>query len=845
MIRDKVESYFARFPELRVLFFFDESKEYEEEVKILDLEDIHIEYWANNPFTLKCKLVQDLRNEKVFLYLPIKQPTTRDDFQHFPLMGLLLANKELQLDNVGAFMEEYQLQRHQKSLISKYIKELKYVGVQEVCKPILTAARLEENILQKALLSSFLNFKTIETWSVLVGKLLTLSNEKDDKELQRISKKLKDLNFTDVVLRRIQENTGINIQSLNAEHLLQVARGVLYNKITQTMGVSKTKDPYATLKIEDATQITRLNQMLQEVDRHAQVKPAFDRLMEKVSSDIKGATLIEVYGEDADFAEFTSEMVWTILAKVQSHIASAPSEVVKKLERLSLQSELSASIQQVLKYCIQVAKVHQYVKNVNSYILDTPEEYIQWYTKDLYKVDSSFRRAILIKKGIDTTEVPNTFEMDAIQEDLNVVYDKHTDTLNREWLKCLHHFKFDYSKINVPKQYDFYENEIASKDQKVVVIISDALRYEAGYELLSQMHGDPKNTAEIGYMLASIPSKTNVGMAQLLPGKNFEFNGGDIKIDAVSASSTYRSDILQNHNLNSTAIQYGTLDGMGIKEVREIFKNEIVYVYHDVIDATGDSRASERRTFDAVKDSIEELQKFVKSLHASYNVAKVYITADHGFLYNDKKIQDKDQEQLPVVDVVLSHNRYYATTQSADRDLGYCIPLSATTKFKDELYITIPFSVNRYRKGGVGHQFVHGGGSLQELIVPLIESSRKREKVTRKVNPILMHKGAFRVVSNILKLNILQENEVSRMEKERAITIGLYKDSTLVSNQVEVLLNSTSESPSERLSAVELVLSAEAGNESFLKLKIFDKEDMLNPIIEERVQNSTLIATDF
>lgn len=67
----------------------------------------------------------------------------------------------------------------------------------------------------------------------------------------------------------------------------------------------------------------------------------------------------------------------------------------------------------------------------------------------------------------------------------------------------------------------------------------------------------------------------------------------------------------------------------------------------------------------------------------------------------------------------------------------------------------------------------------------------------------------------------------------------------MVSNQVEITLNSTAESPSERISPVELTLSSEAGAVSFLKLKIFDKEDMLNPIIEERVQNSTLIATDF
>ena len=113
MIQKKIEDYFERYPELRILFFFDEAREYEDEVKGLDLQDIHSEFWQNNPFSLKCKLVDELRSTKVLLYLPLKQPTTKDDFQDFPLTGLLLANKELQLDNVGAFMEEHGLQRHQ------------------------------------------------------------------------------------------------------------------------------------------------------------------------------------------------------------------------------------------------------------------------------------------------------------------------------------------------------------------------------------------------------------------------------------------------------------------------------------------------------------------------------------------------------------------------------------------------------------------------------------------------------------------------------------------------------------------------------------------------------------
>lgn len=846
MIEEKVISYFNRFPELRILFFFDEEREYEEEVKALELSDIYVEVWENNPFVLKYKLLEEHKHNKVFLYLPIKQPIKKEDFQNFPLTGLLLANKELQLDDVGEFMETFQLQRHQKPLVSKYMKELKYKKVQDVCKTVLKPGSFQESSLQQGLISSFLNFNQIESRAILIGKLLTLTNDKEEKNLNRFIKKIQDNNLEEVVIEYIKRTTGFSINKINLENLLDIARFVLYNKLTQSIPEISESDPYGSLKVEEAYELIPLNQLLQEVERHSQLKPSFDELMERVGKDIRGEKLIEVYGEDADFYEYNSEMVWAIITKIQSHLDSSPLDYIKKLELLSLQTHLPETVLRSLKYLIQVAKTYQYIPDNSAYVLDTPEEYVDWYVKELYKIDSSYRRAVLEKKSINITEIPVGFEIDAVHDKLNQAYDQHTDVLNREWLRCLNHFNFDYSKINIAKQYDFYKTEVAPKDQKVVVIISDALRYEAGIELLSQMHADAQNTAEMKYMLASIPSKTNIGMAQLLPGKNFDFAGGNIKIDGVSASSTHRTEILQKAEQNSLALRYGDLEDLKRAEIRDIFKNDVVFVYHDVIDATGDSRSSERRTFDAVKDAVEELQRFVARVHHTYNVAKVYITADHGFLYNDKKVEDKDLEDLPSLDVVLSHNRYYATLEKDQRDLGYSIPLSATTKFEDDIYITIPLSVNRYRKQGVGHQFVHGGGSLQELIVPLIESSRKREEVAKKVNPMILQKAEkLRVVSNILKFNILQENEISRMEKERTILVGLYKGTTLASNQEEIILNSTSESPSERLYSVELLLNTAFANETFLKLKIFDKEDQLNALIEEQIQNRTIIPTDF
>ena len=67
----------------------------------------------------------------------------------------------------------------------------------------------------------------------------------------------------------------------------------------------------------------------------------------------------------------------------------------------------------------------------------------------------------------------------------------------------------------------------------------------------------------------------------------------------------------------------------------------------------------------------------------------------------------------------------------------------------------------------------------------------------------------------------------------------------MVSNEIISTLNSTSDSATERQVRVELTLYSDTPKDAFLKLRVFDVEDKLNPIIDERVQNNTLIQSDF
>ena len=77
-------------------------------------------------------------------------------------------------------------------------------------------------------------------------------------------------------------------------------------------------------------------------------------------------------------------------------------------------------------------------------------------------------------------------------------------------------------------------------------------------------------------------------------------------------------------------------------ECRETIKDHnVIYLYHDRIDAVGDSKKTEGNVFEAVEDSIEELIKLVKKIGVAGSV-NIFITADHGFIYQNQVIDDSD-----------------------------------------------------------------------------------------------------------------------------------------------------------------------------------------------------------
>ena len=171
--------------------------------------------------------------------------------------------------------------------------------------------------------------------------------------------------------------------------------------------------------------------------------------------------------------------------------------------------------------------------------------------------------------------------MDALVTALNRAYEQHLVELNREWLACFADQSFDFQALNQPLQRNFYAEEIDPLEQKVAVIISDALRFEAGQELLAALHQDSKNTAHMRHMVANIPSRTSMGMAMLLPGaKTWDADKG-VLANGIPTDSTKREQVLQSEFADSITVKASDVSAMKQDERRELFKHERVYVYHD------------------------------------------------------------------------------------------------------------------------------------------------------------------------------------------------------------------------------------------------------------------------
>jgi len=849
MLYEKVKEYFEKYPELRILFLFDPNKSHSEEINNWSVAEIKLIQVSNGLFHLKYQLETELTDTKVFLYFPYEEPKG-NKMKIFSLLDLMKANRVLLIDPVEDFIEEYNLRPYHRERVNKYITLLQNKKVQKTLSKILKADSFDDdNLLKKGLICHLLGFSRIEDETIILSRLFTTLLEKN-KGLFSVLDRIKEIDGETYLCKLFDEYFDIVIAQLKDQDISLAIKKTKYNLILQNYAEANVNDTYSKLKINNPIKINRLNSFINDWIKEDDLSQDVENVFGELASDVNESVIVKIYGIDGDFGFYTNSLAYKIIRSIIEFVEYQPDKSINVLTQLSNSiSSKGVELKDLLDYLLRSANVFKALNSVPSYIYDKPINYLDEYVNKFEGIDFNYRKAMLINFRLKTYHLPGEIQLENISSRLNKRYEDYLKEINTQWLKCLDDHDFEFNRIPIPRQYEFYKTNISESDQKIAVIISDGLRYEAAKELLSVLHTDPKHQAEISFMLSSLPSNTRMGMSALLPHTELQLKDEFISINNISTEGLdNREKILQATEPDSRVISFDKLQQMTQEEARELFKSKIVYIYHNVIDAVGDDRKTEYRTFEEVERAIKELAPMIKKIHSSWNVSKIYITADHGFLYNANDLPEAMYEALPDnKNAVWNHNRFSILKKEIKTD-SYIFDLSKAANLKSDFKITIPKAINRYKRQGHGVHYVHGGASLQEMIVPLIESSRKREEITEKVTFKLLGRD-FKVVSGAIKIKLIQDKPISSEYKPITISCALYKDTDeIISNEIDVIMDSSSDLPTERVKEIILSLKAKAGSESFFYLKIYDKQkdpNKLNPIVNEKVINQTLIQSDF
>jgi uncharacterized protein (TIGR02687 family) len=525
-------------------------------------------------------------------------------------------------------------------------------------------------------------------------------------------------------------------------------------------------------------------------------------------SKIEDASLRDLMA--VDLFEETDQKIISDLARAVAEQTITPREVIDVVRA----RQSSVWIDNYKQLYTAVASASALLGDLTSLNLGMQsfDDGLERYRREWFRIDQLYRQFVCAAR---TAEYPKPLE--ALREQVEKRYtNKYVYELGNAWQQQVDQVDKWRSTV-LRSQTAFYsryvEPLVRDGDKKAVIIISDSLRYEVADELGSLVRQEDRFDANLEAVLGVLPSYTQLGMAALLPHSSLK-HSADAKTvladNQPTNSTAFRSKILEG--VGGSAIQAEDFKALNAEERRELYKaNRVLYVYHNRIDATGDKPGTERQVFEAVEDTLRDIVDLVKKL-ASANATNIFITADHGFLFQDEVLADTFfLSTLPQGDDVKVVNRRFVLGKSLKVDNAFTTFEAAQLGLDSDLEVQIPKSIHRLRLAGGGSRFVHGGATLQEIVVPVLAVNKKRKSDTRLVN-VEVWPESDKITTGQVVVRMFQTEPVSDKVQPRTLRAGLYVGETLISNLIDLTFDQISADKRDRYQNARMLLNQQSSD---------------------------------
>lgn len=793
-IQDQLNTEFSK-EETRIIFWFDDKGEYEDEVSELQLDNAKLHILdGTNWFYSKWLLNESDADSKYLVYAPFPKPSDAEN----PLADLCYYSAAYYTDRVSQMSQELGIDNRFKEHLSQYsnfwknkerIKRFKELGIDH----------FNVETIDIGLIAVVTEVKT-PNFEEITRKLLLNENEVYMKVLEDQGLLGKFWELCEKYFGYQSENP--NMDDLAACMLLTYASVALKDTLPTVL------KSYVLKKKNDVVVFVRnlMDNVLYQ-DAYDVLSEKVDktlRVVSKIREDLKkdadkskdqSVQLLDIANCDA-FCELDSILIDWALDQLNDEILDAQIDGMNLAQIAEQRTAKSCHFGTVYKYEYQAIKyAYQMMKAIS--VLEVTNDIktmVTDYQNQTYLIDSYYRWFYSAYDCIDDSEkfsqarerIENMYSFTYLQ--------KITPKWNQELTDNL------IADTGLKRQEDFYRNYLKPYEGKnrVIVIISDAFRYECAKELMERLEMDEKCTPKLGCMISSLPSITPVGMASILPHEEMKVDEKlNVTVDGQTCGDLVSRDkILKLQNENNVALAFDDLINANQSRLRELLQGKnIVYIYHNQIDARGDKPASENEVFRACKEGIEEIHRLVHRLTMYLSAPKFFITADHGFLYKRDKLQEYDKVSYDK-EICTYKNKRFLITKQRMADPGM---RSRAMSYLKNSYVTTPIGADIFKVAGRGQNYVHGGSSMQEMLIPVIELTTNAKFVAYDYVDVILTSVNRKVTNLITYFDFIQTEKVTDTMKARSLVAYFTTENgEKISFDVPIVANSRDDAPEKR-----------------------------------------------
>ncbi len=805
IIQDLNRRFAAPLPEFykrRVIFWYDEDREFEDQIDDIALNDAKlIKATGSNNFELKKLLAIDDTASNYLVYCPISFAHPEDNWF---LNIELYSDEPFRADLNTIWLDEMGLSGSQ--MLRKQVKQYhKFFNSKErrakvaaMAGSITTSAQMH-----LAVMAVICGVKDINPNEIIRAVL------KDDLEIESNSvyQGLVGYGAQPAFWALVQQATGYQEEDPN---LAQLAAHILLTASTRTIRKEYLNGLENFLSLPhqsfcyDFVSDWLHSSDLQDLYKVARAVEGETRLYQRFS---------KLHIEDLQDTECFPCINEVILTKLMTEIKDQfiQVDVITKTVEKRRTMVWYDTVSSYYEGLFQIAKMQSFfLEHTAGFHMAKPKEIWDGYTQDYYRMDSFYRQFHLcFQRSLKASNDLLDDLFKHVVEKVEALYAGwYLNGLGSNWSDVAAEDLEKHGYIQeVNRQTDFYQNNIQHSDTRVFVIISDALRYEVAVSLSEQLCRETQSKVSLGSMCGIFPTITPYGMAALLPHKELSVqeksNGGlSVLADGQSTESSNRDKVLKTENPASVALQYKNIIGLKRAERQALVKGmNVVYIYHDKIDEA--SHTSDSSVFPACDEAIEEIKNLVRIIVNEFGGTRVLVTADHGFLYTYSPLTEDDKVSKESWNgKEVDYGRRYAIMQE-DATPEYLLPVNfmgGETGYK----AFAPRENVRIKMSGGGLNFVHGGISLQEMVVPLIDYhflrtgstayQKNRALIDTKPVEVNLLSSGRKISNMIFSLNFYQKEAVGN-NREKANYSLYFTDSTgkVVSDTSRIIADKTEE----------------------------------------------------